>query len=447
MERQNLVLDVWERPKWYRWILLSLQHVFAMFGATVLVPILTGLDVGVALIGSGIGTLIYIALTKAKAPMYLGSSFAYIAAITSAYGIAGKFDAAFTGIIIVGLIYIIVAIIIHFFGVKWLKWLLPSVIVGPMIMVIGLSLAPVAVGQITTIQTETGPVASDWRFYVVALVTFLTIVVVAVKAKGFLKIIPFLIGIVVGYLVSLAVGIVDFSVFEKLTFFSVPKFQFVFSYVPDFRAAAIFAPLAFVTIMEHIGDHQVLGTIMDRDLMEEPGLARTLAGDGVATLFGGLIGAPANTSYGENTGVVAMTKVGSVWVTGGAAIIAIFLAFISPVNAFIRSIPAPVLGAMSLVLFGMIAANGLKVIVQDKVDLTDIRNIIIISTMLVVGLGGLVIAFTSVVKIETMAIAAVVGIFLHLFFKLLDLIKIKPKKEEPNHKSVYVEASEEETEE
>ena len=163
---------------------------------------------------------------------------------------------------------------------------------------------------------------------------------------------------------------------------------------------------------------------MERDLLENPGLAKTLAGDGVATLFGGLIGAPANTSYGENTGVVAMTKVGSVWVTGGAAVVAILLAFISPINLFIRSIPAPVLGAMSLVLFGMIAANGLKVIVQDKVDLTDMRNIIIISTMLVVGLGGLVIAFTDVIKIETMAIAAVIGILLNLFFKLLDLMTV-----------------------
>src|SRR5690554_6189488 len=303
--------------------------------------------------------------------MYLGSSFAYISAIGAAKGAGGEFDAAFTGIILVGVIYVIVAVIIRFFGVKWLKWLLPSVIVGPMIIVIGLSLAPVAVGQITTIKVNGIDTATDWRYYVVALVTFLTIVIVAVKAKGFLKIIPFLIGIVAGYLMSLAVGLVDFEIFKDITFFSIPKFQFVFQYKPNFSAAVIFAPLAFVTIMEHIGDHQVLGSIMERDLLEDPGLAKTLAGDGVATLFAGLIGAPANTSYGENTGVVAMTKVGSVWVTGGAAVVAILLAFISPINLFIRSIPAPVLGAMSLVLFGMIAANGLKVIVQDKVDLTD----------------------------------------------------------------------------
>lgn len=428
MEKQQLVLDVWERPKWYRWILLSLQHVFAMFGATVLVPILTGLDVGVALIGSGIGTLIYIALTRAKVPMYLGSSFAYIAAITSAAGISGNFNSAMTGIIIVGVIYCLIALIIHFFGVKWLKWLLPSVIVGPMIMVIGLSLAPVAVNQIMYIGGNAAGTAAGWQYYVVAIVTFLTIIIVAVKARGFAKIIPFLFGVAAGYLTSLAVGIVDFSLFEGIKVFSVPNFKFIGTYTPDFSAVLIFAPLAFVTIMEHIGDHQVLSSIMSRDFLEEPGLARTLAGDGIATLVAGTIGAPANTSYGENTGVVAMTKVGSVWVTGLAAIIAMLLAFISPINVFIQSIPTPVLGGMSLVLFGMIAANGLKVIVQDKVDLNDIKNIIIISTMLVVGLGGLVIAFTSEIKLETMALSAIVGIILNLLFRLLD--KIIPDKKE-----------------
>lgn len=442
MEKNQLVLDVWERPKWHRWILLSLQHVFAMFGATVLVPILTGLDVSVALIGSGIGTLIYIILTKAKVPMYLGSSFAYIAAIQSSFAISGNFNGAFTGIMAVGLIYCIVATVIHFFGVKWLKWLLPTVIVGPMIMVIGLSLAPVAVGQIMYLNGDS--VAADpagWQYYVVAIVTFLTIVIVAVKAKGFPKIIPFLFGIFTGYLTSLAVGIVDFTLFEGIRFFSVPKFQIVASYTPDFRSLAIFVPLAFVTIMEHIGDHQVLGTIMKRDFLEEPGLSRTLAGDGVATFVAGAFGGPANTSYGENTGVVAMTKVGSVWVTGLAAVIALILAFISPINIFIRSIPTPVLGGMSLVLFGMIAANGLKVIMEDKVDFNNIRNVIIIATMLVVGLGGLVIAFTNEIKLETMALAAIIGIFLNLLFKLLDLIFKDRKKVEEENISVVEESN------
>jgi uracil permease len=298
------------------------------------------------------------------------------------------------------------------------------VIVGPMIIVIGLSLAPVAINQIMYLNGDTGLGKAGWQYYVVAFVTFLTIVIVAVKAKGFAKIIPFLFGIAAGYIASLAVGIVDYSLFKDITVFSVPNFQFIGTYKPDFSSLAIFAPLAFVTIMEHIGDHQVLGSIMDRDFLEEPGLSRTLAGDGVATLVAGAMGAPANTSYGENTGVVAMTKVGSVWVTGLAAIIAILLAFISPINVFIHSIPTPVLGGMSLVLFGMIAANGLKVIVEDKVDLNNIRNIIIISIMLVVGLGGMVIAFTAEIKLETMALAAIVGILLNLLFKLLDYLLV-----------------------
>ncbi len=422
---EKLVLDTYERPSWYKWILLSLQHVFAMFGATVLVPILTGLDVSVALIGSGIGTLIYIFATKAKVPMYLGSSFAYIAAVTSAYAVNGNFNSALVGFMAVGLIYVVVAILIKYFGVKWLKWLLPSVIVGPMIMVIGLSLAPVAVGQITNLADGS---IIGWEGYLVASVTFLTIIIVSLKGRGFIKIIPFLFGILAGYITSLAVGIVDYSLFDNLRFFHLPNFQFIGTYKLDFSAMYIFIPLAFVTIMEHIGDHQVLGVIMDRDFMVEPGLDKTLIGDGVATFFAGLIGAPANTSYGENTGVVALTKVGSVWVTGLAAIIAIILAFVMPVNVFIQSIPTPVLGGMALVLFGMIAANGLKVIVEDKIDLNEIKNVIIIASMLVVGLGGLIINIGSAVQLETMALAAIVGVLVNLLFKLLDKISFNKKK-------------------
>lgn len=442
MEKQKLVLDVQERPKPHRWALLSLQHVFAMFGATILVPVLTGLDVGVALIGSGVGTLLYILLTKAKVPMYLGSSFAFIAAITSSYAASGEtFNGALTGIMAVGIIYCIVAVIIHFFGSKWLDWLLPSVIVGPMIIVIGLSLAPVAIGQLTQVS---GANPANWKGYLVGLVTFLTVVIVNVKGKGFIKIIPFLFGIVVGYLLSLAVGIVDYELFKGIKFFALPEFRIIGTYKPDFKSLAIFVPLAFVTIMEHIGDHKVLGSVMDRDFVSgEPGLARTLAGDGVATFVGGAIGAPANTSYGENTGVVALTRVGSVWVTGGAALIAIILAFINPLNVFIQSIPQPVLGGMSIALFGLIAANGLKVIVQEKVDLNDIRNVFIISTMLVVGLGGLVISFTDVIKLETMALAAIVGILLNLMFKALDKIKIPKRKKKAEAMSIEGSSSEE----
>lgn len=424
---KKLELDTFERPTPLKWILLSIQHVFAMFGATVLVPITTGLDIGVALIASGIGTILYILMTKAKVPMYLGSSFAFVAAIISAKQ-GDSFDAALTGIVVAGLIYIIVAVFIKFFGINWLKWLLPSVVVGPIIIVIGLSLAPVAVGQITKLTNGT---SIGWQGYLVAVVTFLTVITISIKGKGFVKIIPFLFGIIAGYATSAIVQIIDYSHFNNLSFFSLPKFNFIGMYKPNFSAVAIFIPLAFVTIMEHIGDHEVLGTIMDRDFLSDPGLHKTLLGDGLATMAAGLIGGPANTSYGENTGVVALTKVGSVWVTGGAAVVAILLAFVSPIRAFIQSIPLPVLGGMSLVLFGMIAANGLKVLVQGKVDLENNRNIIIIASMLVVGLGGLVINFAGGdIKIETMALSAVIGILLNLYFKLLDKINFKKEKNE-----------------
>lgn len=424
---KKLELDTFERPTPLKWILLSIQHVFAMFGATVLVPITTGLDIGVGLIASGIGTILYILMTKAKVPMYLGSSFAFVAAIISAKQ-GDSFDAALTGIVVAGLIYIIVAVFIKFFGINWLKWLLPSVVVGPIIIVIGLSLAPVAVGQITKLANGT---SIGWQGYLVAVVTFLTVITISIKGKGFVKIIPFLFGIIAGYATSAIVQIIDYSHFNNLSFFSLPKFNFIGMYKPNFSAVAIFIPLAFVTIMEHIGDHEVLGTIMDRDFLSDPGLHKTLLGDGLATMAAGLIGGPANTSYGENTGVVALTKVGSVWVTGGAAIVAILLAFVSPIRAFIQSIPLPVLGGMSLVLFGMIAANGLKVLVQGKVDLENNRNIIIIASMLVVGLGGLAINFAGGdIKIETMALSAVIGILLNLYFKLLDKINFKKEKNE-----------------
>lgn len=424
MESKRIIIGVHERPKVGKWLLLSLQHVFAMFGATVLVPLLTGLDVSVALLGSGVGTLIYILCTKAKVPMYLGSSFAYIAAIQAAYTASGNnLGSSFIGIIAIGIVYVIVSIIIYLTGTKWLNWLLPSVIVGPMIIIIGLSLSEVAVSKLTKITNSDGTQSTEiWKGYLVGLVTFITIVIIAIKGKGFLKIIPFIFGIVAGYLMALALGIVDYTKFYNLSFFHLPKVSFIGTYKLDFTALAVFVPLSFVTIMEHIGDHKVLSKIMDTDLIKDPGLHRTLLGDGLATLAAGLIGAPANTSYGENTGVVDITKVASVWVTGLAAVFSILLSFISPVSAFITSIPEPVLGGMSIVLFGLIASNGLKVLKEDNVDLFDMKNIIIIASMLVVGLGGLTIKIAGIDFMKGMSIAAVIGIFLNLIFKLLDVI-------------------------
>ncbi len=413
----KMILDVNEKPKKSQWVLLSFQHVFAMFGATVLVPMLTGLDIAVALVASGIGTLLYILCTKGKVPVYLGSSFAYIAAIITASELYG-IESAFLGLIAVGIIYIIVAIVIKFVGKKWIEKLFPPLIVGPMIIVIGLGLASSAISSAGFDGT------GSWRIILVAVITFLTTVIVSLKGKGLMKIIPFLIGIVIGYLSAVVLnfipgdgsGFMDFSPIVDANFFQLPSFNIIGTYKFEFGAVLMFIPIAFVTICEHIGDHKVLGSVTGKNYLDDPGLERTLLGDGVATLFSGLIGGPANTTYGENTGVISMTKVASVWVIGGAAIIAICLGFLGYVQGFIQTIPSPVMGGISIVLFGLIASNGLKVIVDAKIDVYDSRNVIIMATMLVIGLGGAVLSAGNDVfsiSFEGMSLTVIIGVILN----------------------------------
>lgn len=419
---KSLLVGIKERPQSItKWIILSLQHVFAMFGATVLVPILTGLDVGVALVASGAGTLIYIACTRGKVPVYLGSSFAYITAIATAGAVNG-FGSAYVGLMAVGIIYAIVATIIRFTGNGWIKKLLPPVVVGPTIIIIGLGLAPVA---ISSAGLNGG---SGWEVPFVALVTFTSVIVVGILGKGFFRIVPFLVAILVGYFMSVIVGIVDLStVFQGYGFIQAPNFQVPFlSYDLDFSAVLMFAPIAFVTIAEHIGDHTVLGEICDEDFIENPGLQNTIMGDGIATLFSAMIGGPANTTYGENTGVVAMTRVGSVYVTGLAAIFAICLGFFGWIQAFINSIPWAVIGGMTVVLYGLIAGNGVKVLIKSRVNLGDMRNLIIVATMLVIGLGGAKVVFATneagdmISGLTGMSLAIIVGITLNAVFSLFE---------------------------
>ena len=410
----RIILDVHERPKSVMaWIFMSLQHVFAMFGATVLVPILTGLPVGVTLIASGIGTLIYIAFTKAKSPVFLGSSFAFILAIqaSTVTNLDGTkdFSAAYFGLMAVGVIYVVVGIIIKFVGSDWIKRLLPPVVVGPMILIIGLVLAPMAINS----AGLTG--GAGYEAQLIALITFVTVIIASIYAKGLVKIIPFLIAIIVGYVSSLILGVVNFKdVFSGVTFFILPDFHLVGTYGMNLTAVLMFTPIAFVTIAEHIGNHTVLGQIIGRDLIKDPGLDNTLLGDGIATFVSAAMGGPANTTYGENTGVVAMTKVASVWVTGLAAIFAIMLGFFGYIQAFILSIPNGVLGGMTIVLYGLIAANGVKVLVEEKVDLVNMRNLIIVGAMLVIGLGGASIQLNSSVSLSGMSLAALVGIILNV---------------------------------
>ena len=403
--KKKLVLDVHEKPKAMQWVMLSLQHVLAMFGATVLVPILTGLPISCALIGSGIGTLFYLFVTKGKSPVYLGSSFAYIAPISSALalGVATgdnpNYGAVMGGLMMVGAVYTIIALIIKFIGTNWINKLLPPVIVGSVIMVIGLSLAGSAVSM-----------ASE--HVIVALITLVTCIFVSTFCKGILKLLPIFSGIVVGYLSAIGFGLVDFTPVLEASWFEIPNFAFLHSNpVFSLEVAMIMIPVAIVTITEHIGDHLTLGSIIGKDLTKM--LHRTLIGDGIATAIGGLLGAPANTTYGENTGVIGLTKVASVYVIALAGIIATALGFIGKFTALIQTIPNPVIGGMSLLLYGIIASSGMRVLINNRVDLNKQRNLIICSVILVAGIGGLAVSVGQI-TLSGMALCAIIGIVLNL---------------------------------
>ena len=417
MNASKMTIDINEKPPIWKWIILALQHVFAMFGATILVPILVNgaagsevLTIPVALVTSGIGTLIYILCTKGKSPVYLGSSFAFITPLATGAVLAGV-GGAMTGGMLVGLIYVIVALIIAIVGKDWLQKILPPIVIGPMIMIIGLGLASSAV---SSIGIAAGTEAISIKGVIVALFTFIVTGLVMLKGKGFFKVVPFLIGIASGYILSCILGLVDFTPVLEAAFFSIPNFVVPFiSYTPTFAAALTIAPIALVTIAEHIGDHTALSTIIGKDLIKEPGLNRTLLGDGLATFVASVLGGPPNTTYGENTSVVGMTKVASVWVIGLAAIFAILLGFLGKFTALISTIPNPVLGGVSLLLYGFIAVNGLKVLIENRVDFSKSRNVIIASSMLVLGLGGAALTFGTV-TVSGMSLAAVVGVLLNL---------------------------------
>lgn len=414
-KNKTLIVDVNEKPQMLKWLFLSIQHVFAMFGATILVPILTGFPVSVALFASGIGTLIYTFCTKGKVPVYLGSSFAYITAVVLAVdAMGGNISAAQTGLMLVGLVYVIVAIVIKFVGKAWIDKLLPPVVIGPMIAVIGLGLAGNAITNAGFVPGgEVAPM-------IVAIVTFLIAALISSQAKGFLKIVPFLVAVIGGYLLSFGFNLVDLTEVTKAAWFSVPEFAFPF-HVPGFKEYQLYfgpetlaiLPVTIVTISEHIGDHTVLGKICGKNFLKDPGLDRTLIGDGVATAVSAFLGGPANTTYGENTGVIGLTRIGSVYVTCGAAVIAILLSFCGKVSAIISSIPTCVLGGMSILLYGVIASNGLRVMIEEQVDFSKQRNLIIASAMLVIGLGGAVFPLGGSATLSGTALAAIVGVILN----------------------------------
>ncbi len=447
---RGMILGPRDRPKSIgMWLMLALQHLFAMFGATVVTPLLinglaseimktqvTIISTDLALFASGVGTLIYIMCTAGKVPIYLGSSFAYISAIGSMYPIYGT--SVFFGLLGVGFVYLLVATLIYFFGIKWIKKLLSPIVVGPMIMIIGLSLAPNAINAIGMTSDNITKGSIDWWGVAVGLITAAVGMLIALLCRGKMKLIPILGAIVVGFILAMIIstwhkGLVDYSTFrnhgkEVSTYIGVPTFKNAIiagqhaSFGPGFKTWTVWPfllmmPIAFVTIAEHIGDHTVLGTITNKDYIKDPGLHRTLAGDGLATMFGGLIGGPANTSYGENTTVVGMSKVASTYVTGMAAIFAILLSFVKLVSNTIGMIPQPVLGGVEILLFGFIAANGLKILIQDNIDLNNLKNLFVVLTMLVIGIGGAAMGFLlkgNAIMFKGMSIALIIGVILNL---------------------------------
>ena len=412
-ESQAANVGLHERPQGARWLVLSLQHLFAMFGATILVPLLTGLSPAVGLVTSGLGTLLYLVLTKGQIPAYLGSSFAFIAPITAGSELAGV-GGAMVGAFCAGLVYLVVSAAIRAFGVNWLLRLLPPVVVGPVIMVIGLSLASTAVDMATG-QAGGGDYSA--LQFGVALATLAITILAAVLLRGFLAMVPVLIGILAGYAIAAAVGLVDASQIAAASIVRVPDFVVPFVTQETRVPAEVFfllVPVAVVTVAEHIGDQFVLSKVIGRNTVKTPGLHRSLAGDGLATMLAACLGGPPNTTYGENIGVLAITRVFSVWVIGGAAVLAILLGFLGNFAAFLDSIPTAVMGGVSILLFGIIAASGLRTMIEGRVDLGEKRNLAIVSVILVIGVGGAVLPLGDLVELSGMALAAIVGILLNL---------------------------------
>ncbi len=388
---------------------LSFQHVLAMFGATVLVPFITGLNPSIALLGAGVGTLLFHLVTGGQVPVFLGSSFAFIPGIMivkETFGI----EYATGSFLAVGAVYFLMSLTVYFVGIDNVRKLFPAVVTGPIIIVIGLILAPVAVDMSS----------ANWT---VAIITILGVALTGILARGFLRMIPILMGIVIGYIAAAIMGNVDISGMQEANIFAMPEFT-----APAFSAEAmlIIIPIALVTLIEHIGDITTNGAVVEKDFMKKPGLHRTLLGDGLATAFAGLIGAPANTTYGENTGVLAVTKNYSPMILRGAAVIAILLSFIGKFGALIQSIPMAVMGGVSFVLFGMIASIGIRTMVETRLDLSDLRNSIVVFTVLIVGIAYiqgdanlLVIPLPGPASLSGLSLAAVVGVTLNAVFNIL----------------------------
>ena len=463
----GMLLEVDEAPKKAgKWIILAIQHVLAMFVACVTVPMIvfSGVNVTIGgatqnlasvmiaptLFSAGVGTIFYLFVTKFKSPMFLASSFAYMAAMSEAIKVdaqAGQVNLWIlpVGMAMVGVVYCLVALLIKLFGVAWLNKLLPPIVVGPVIMVIGLSLAGSAIGNLT--GTAAG--AYNWCNIISGLVAMVVTAICAHYGKGTISLIPFVLGMLSGYITGVlftAIGyygcssdycrVVNFDPFINLfsnirvqSFLDYPKFLFLAAQSSNVvplsgsavgQAALIFIPVSLVTICEHIGDHKNMSGLLQRDLLEEPGLSRTLIGDGVATAISGCLCGAANTTYGENVAVIGVTRIASTKVIFLACCFSMLLGFFSPVMALTQTIPACVTGGVSLILYGFIASSGVKMLIHEKVDMSKTKNIFVSSVILVAGIGGLVFSFGNgevSMSITSVSVAMILGIIMNAILR------------------------------
>ena len=411
------IIDIQERPSMGRMLPLSLQHLFAMFGSTVLVPFLLHVDPATALIMNGIGTLLYLFVTQGKIPAYLGSSFAFFAPVSSVLAAGLGFEAAKGAFIVFGLSFVILSLIVKYVGIKWIDLLFPPAAMGAIVAVIGLELAPVAMSM-------AGFMGDQWQSLnmtheqaiILASVSLLVTLFGSVIFRGFLAVIPVLLGIIAGYVVGLCMGVVDLASIQNAPWIAAPEFYGL--PVFDMNAILMIMPALFVVFAEHVGHLVVTSNIVGKDLMAEPGLKKSLLGDGLANIISGIFGATPNTTYGENIGVLAITRVFSVWVIGGAALLAIIISFIGKVSAVIHAIPVHVMGGVSILLFGIIAASGLRMLVERKVDYTKPANLMLTAIVLVVGLSGAGVTIGPV-QLKGMGLATVVAMIISVVFLLL----------------------------
>lgn len=394
---------------------LSFQHLTAMFGATVLVPLLFGVNPAIALLMNGIGTLLYTIVTRGKIPAYLGSSFAFIAPTLLIMKSGGGFSHAQAGFIFFGISFVIMSFIIKHVGIKWIDIVMPPAVMGAVVAVIGLELAPTA-AQMAGLALKAGEKA-DTRVLLVSLFTLAVGIIGSVIFKGFFKVIPILTAVVSGYALALFKGMVDLAPIAAAPWFKLPQFS---APVFDMKAIFIIAPACLVVMAEHIGHLIVTGNITETDLMKDPGLHVSLLGDGLSNIISGFAGSPPNTTYGENIGVMAITRVYSVWVIRGAAILAIIFSCIGKIAAVIQSIPSPVMGGITMLLYGVIATSGIRMLVENKVDYSKSYNLVLSAVTFGIGVSGASIMLGGGIELKGMELAAVVGVLMSIIFYVLD---------------------------